>query len=169
MNMSDTPNQPLAGPSSVAFEEFGRLIGTQAALVAGFAFAGLTVISYDSSTPTRLVLAFSVACAVTIALELLALVGSGKLTIMEKRYQFGERLNRDHMTAAYLNLFGLLAFVTAVDLLVWIKFRPVSLIVTIIFGLMLLGAVIWDFKLERLERLERITKKYGNPDVVPDK
>jgi uncharacterized membrane protein YqjE len=95
-----------------------------------------------------------------MALELLALVGSGKLSIMEKRHQFGGRLNRDHMVAAYLNLFGLLAFVTAVNLLVWIKFRRVSLIVTIIFGLMLLGGVIWDF---RLERLERITAKYGKP------
>jgi hypothetical protein len=164
--MSDTPNQPLAGPSSVAFEEFGRQIGTQAALVAGFAFAGLTVISYDPSTPrTYLVSAFSIACAATIALELLALVGSGKLTIMEKRYRFGERLNRDHMAAAYLNLAGLVAFVIAVNFLVWIKFRPVSWIVTIIFGLMLLGGVIWDF---RLERLERITKKYGHPDLGPD-
>ena len=131
--------------------------------MAGFAFAGLTVISYDPSTPTYLVSAFSIACAATIALELLALVVSGKLTIMGKRHQFGEHLNGDNMAAAYLNLAGLLAFVTAVNLLVWIKFRPMSLIVTIIFGLMLLGAIIWHF------RLERITDKYGNRDVGQNK
>src|SRR5256885_13527025 len=115
--MSDTSNQPVAGPSSGAFEELNRQIGTQAALVAGFAFAGLTVISYDSSTPRSLVSAFGLACAATIAFELLALCGSGKLSIMGKRHQFGEELDGDNFTAACLNLAGLLAFVTAVSLL----------------------------------------------------
>jgi hypothetical protein len=108
------------------------------------------VISYDPSTPRSLVSAFVIACAATIALELLALCGSGKLNIMAKRHQFGERLNHHNLLAAYLNLFGLLAFATAVNLLVWIKFRPVSRIVTIVFGLMLLGAIIWNFTLERM-------------------
>ena len=152
--MSDTPNHP-AGPSSGAFEEFNRQTGTQAALVAGFAFAGLTVISYDPSTPSRLVSAFSVACAMTIALELLALCGSGKLTIMGKRHQFGERLNLNNMAAAYLNLGGLLAFVTAVNLLVWIKFRPVSMFVTIIFVSMILAAFFWNFRLDRITKAHR--------------
>ena len=79
--MSDTTNQTAAGPSSEAFEESNRLIGTQAALVAGFAFAGLTVISYDPPKSGSLALVFSLACAATIAFELLAMCGSGKLTI----------------------------------------------------------------------------------------
>ena len=155
MSMNDTPNQP-AGPSSLAFEESNRLIGTQAALVAGFAFAGLTVISYDPSTPRHLVSAFGIACAATIALELLALCGSGKLSIMGKRHQFGEHLIGNNLKAAYLNLFGLFAFVIAVNLLVWIKFSwPVSLSINIIFVLMLVGASIWNFRLERLTDAHR--------------
>ena len=151
--MSDTSNQPVAGPSSGAFEELNRQIGTQAALVAGFAFAGLTVISYDSSTPRSLVSAFGLACAATIALELVALCGSGKLSIMGKRHQFGDLLYRHNMAAAYLNLGGLLAFVIAVNLLVWIKLGwAMSLVVNFVFGSMLLGAAIWEYRLERLTR-----------------
>lgn len=154
-SMSDTTNQS-AGPSSGAFEASNRQIGTQAALVAGFAFAGLTVISYDPLTPRHLVSAFGIACATTIALELLALCGSGKLAIMGKRHQFGEDLNGNNLKAAYLNLFGLLAFVAAVNILVWIKFSwPVSLFVNIIFGLMLVVAAIWNSKLERLTDAHR--------------
>ena len=151
--MSDTSNQPVAGPGSGAFEELNRQIGTQAALVAGFAFAGLTVISYDSSTPRSLVSAFGLACAATIALELAALCGSGKLSIMGKRHQFGEGLYRHNMAAAYLNLAGLLAFVIAVNLLVWIKLGwAMSLFVNVVFGSMLVGAAIWNNRLERLTR-----------------
>ena len=149
--MSDTSNQPVVGPSSGAFEELNRQIGTQAALVAGFAFAGLTVISYDSSTPRSLVSAFGLACAATIALELVALCGSGKLSIMGKRHHFGERLYLHNMAAAYLNLGGLLAFVVAVNLLVWIKLGwAMSLFVNFVFMSMLLGAAIWNHRLERL-------------------
>jgi hypothetical protein len=151
--MSDTPNLPVAGPTSKAFEELNRQIGTQAALVAGFAFAGLTVISYEQTTSSRLALAFSLACAATIAFELLAMCGSGKLTIMGKRYQFGKRLDRHNMAAALLNLAGLLAFVTAVTLLVWIRFNPVRKIVVTVFGLMLLCAIIWYLRLDRLEKI----------------
>ena len=155
MSMNDTPNHS-AGPSSRAFEESNRLIGTQAALVAGFAFAGLTVISFDPSPPGRLVSAFGIACAVTIALELLALCGSGKLSIMGKRHQFGEHLTSNNLNAAYLNLFGLFAFVMAVNILAWIKFSwPVSLSINIIFGVMLVFASIWNFRLERLTRTHR--------------
>jgi hypothetical protein len=151
--MDDTSNQSVTDASSGAFEEFNRQIGTQAALVAGFAFAGLTVISYDSSTPRSLVSAFGLACAATIALELVALCGSGKLSIMGKRHQFGERLYRHNMAAAYLNLGGLLAFVTAVNLLVWIKLGwAMSLFINFIFVSMLLGAAIWNYRLERLTR-----------------
>jgi hypothetical protein len=151
--MSDTSNQPVPGPSSGAFEELNRQIGTQAALVAGFSFAGLTVISYDSSTPRSLVSAFGLACAATIVLELVALCGSGKLSIMGKRHQFGDRLYGHNMAAAYLNLFGLLAFVIAVNLLVRIKLGwAMSLFVHFVFGSMLLGAYIWNNRLERLTR-----------------
>ena len=155
MSMSDKSNHP-AGPGSGAFEEFNRQIGTQAALVAGFAFAGLTVISYDSSTPRSLVSAFGLACATTIALELVALCGSGKLSIMGKRHQLGERLYRHNMAAAYLNLGGLLAFVIAVNLLVWIKLGwAMSLFVNFIFVSMLLGAAIWHSTLERITDAHR--------------
>lgn len=150
--MSDKSNHP-AGPGSGAFEELNRQIGTQAALVAGFAFAGLTVISYEQSTSSHLSLFFSLACAATIAFELLAMCGSGKLTIMGKRYQFGERLNGHNMAAALLNLAGLLAFVTAVTLLVWIRFNPVRWIVLTIFVLMLLCAIIWYLRLDSLEKI----------------
>jgi hypothetical protein len=140
----------------MAFEESNRLIGTQAALVAGFAFAGLTVISYDPSTSRSLESAFSIACAATIALELLALCGSGKLSIMGKRHQFGQHLNSNNLRAAYLNLFGLLAFVIAVNLLVWIKFSwPVRVIVFMIFVWMVVDAIIWNRKLERLTQTHR--------------
>ena len=159
--MSDTSNQPVDGPSSGAFEELNRQIGTQAALVAGFAFAGLTVISYDSSAPRSLVSAFGLACAATITLELVALCGSGKLSIMEKRHRFGERLYLHHMAAAYLNLGGLLAFVVAVNLLVWIKLgRAMSLFVNFVFASMLVGAAIWNYRLERLtQRLSDVGQK----------
>src|SRR4029078_10658811 len=102
--MSDKSNQPEAVPRSGAFEELNRQIGTQAALVAGFAFAGLTVISYEQSTSSRLALAFSLSCAATIAFELLGMCGSGKLTIMGKRYVFAKRLDSHNMTAACFNL-----------------------------------------------------------------
>ena len=149
--MTNTSNQPVARRSSRAFEELNRQIGTQAALVAGFAFAGFTVISYDSSTPRSLVSAFGLACAATVALELVALCGSGKLSIMEKRHQFGDRLYNHHMAAAYLNLAGLLAFVLAVNLLVWIKLGlAMSLFVNFVFASMLVGAAIWEHKLEKL-------------------
>jgi hypothetical protein len=153
MSTSDTTNKPKAVPGPGAFEELNRQIGTQAALVAGFAFAGLTVISYDPPKSGSLALVFSLACAATIAFELLAMCGSGKLTIMGKRYQFGQRLDSHNMTAACLNLAGLLAFVTAVVLLVWIRFNPVRWIVLPVFGLMLLCAIIWYLKLDRLERI----------------
>jgi hypothetical protein len=155
--MTDTSNQNT-GPSSGAFEELNRQIGTQAALVAGFAFAGLTVISYDSSTPRSLVSAFGLACAATIALELVALCGSGKLSIMGKRHQFGEWLYSHNMAAAYLNLGGLLAFVVAVNLLVWIKLgRAMSLFVNFVFLVMVVGAAIWEHKLEKLtQRLTHV-------------
>jgi hypothetical protein len=156
--MSDTSNHS-ADLSSGAFEEFNRQIGTQAALVAGFAFAGLTVISYEPSTSRGLVSAFGIACAATIVFELLALCGSGKLSIMGKRYQFGKRLDRHNMVAALLNLFGLLAFVTAVNLLVWIKLGSrVSFSVNIVFGLMIVFAITWFLRLERIEKAERLKK-----------
>jgi hypothetical protein len=164
------PIEQPAGPSSLAFEESNRLIGTQAALVAGFAFAGLTVINYDPSTPRYLVSAFGIACAMTIALELLALCGSGKLSIMGKRHQFGEHLTGNNLKAAYLNLFGLLAFVLAVNILVWIKFGwPVRMIVLSIFGLMVVVAYIWHLKLERLtdahRDVEEITETVGQSPI----
>ena len=151
--MSDTSNQPVPGPSSGAFEELNRQIGIQAALVAGFAFAGLTVISYDSSTPRSVVSAFGLACAATIALELVALYGSGKLSYMDKRHQFGERLDRHKMAAAYVNMLGLMAFVTALNLLAWIKLgRAMSLFINFFSVSVLLGAFIWHTWLERLTR-----------------
>jgi L-asparagine transporter-like permease len=159
--MSDTSNQPVARPSSGAFEELNRQIGTQAALVAGFAFAGLTVISYDPPKSGSLALVFSLACGATIAFELLAMCGSGKLTIMGKRHQFGERLDWHNMAAAYFNLAGLLAFVTAVILLVWIRFNPVRWIVVSIFALMLLCAIIWYLRLDRLERIAAADSDVG--------
>ena len=68
---------------------------------------------------------------------------------MGKRHEFGEHLIGNNLKAAYLNLFGLFAFVIAVNLLVWIKLSwPVSLFVNIIFLLMLVGASIWNFRLE---------------------
>ena len=166
--MSDKSNH-LAGPSPGAFEELNRQIGTQAALVAGFAFAGLTVIS-DSSKSSRLVSAFGIACAATIVFELLALCGSGKLSIMGKRYQFGEQLDGDNWVAALLNLTGLLAFVTAVNLLVWIKLgRRVSLSVNIVFGSMIVAAFFWYLRLENLEKLKTLEKiAAANSDVKPN-
>jgi hypothetical protein len=163
MVMSDKSIHP-AGPGSGAFEELNRQIGTQAALVAGFAFAGLTVISYEPSTSRPLVSAFGLACAATIAFELLALCGSGKLSIMGKRHQFGEELDGDNMTAACLNLAGLLAFVTAVNLLVWIKLGwRMSLSVNVIFGSMVVVAFIWYLRLEDFERLKRIAAATHRP------
>jgi hypothetical protein len=159
MSISDKSNP--ARPSSGAFEELNRQIGTQAALVAGFAFAGLTVISFDPPKSGSLALVFSLACAATIAFELLAMCGSGKLTIMGKRYQFEERLDSHNMAAALLNLAGLLAFVSAVILLVWIRFNPVRWIVIGIFGLMLPCALIWYLKLERLEKIAAAQRDAG--------
>ena len=161
--MSDTPNQPIAGPNSGTFGELSQQIGTQAALVAGFAVAGLTVISYDSSTPRFLVSAFGLACAATIALELVALCGSGKLSIMGKRHQFGERLYRHNMAAAYLNLGGLLAFVLAVNLLVWIKLGWVMRVfVHLIFLSMVVGAAIWNSTLERITNAQMKAEQNSN-------
>jgi hypothetical protein len=160
MSITDKSNH-LARPSSGAFEELNRQIGTQAALVAGFAFAGLTVISFDPPKSGSLALVFSLACAATIAFELLAMCGSGKLTIMGKRYQFEERLDSHNMAAALLNLAGLLAFVSAVILLVWIRFNPVRWIVIGIFGLMLPCALIWYLKLERLEKIAAAQRDAG--------
>jgi len=161
MSMTDPPKQPLDVPSPGAFEELNRQIGIQAALVAGFAFAGLTVISYDPPKSGSLALVFSLACAATIAFELLAMCGSGKLTIMGKRYQFGERLDWHNMAAALLNLAGLLAFVAAVILLVWIRFNPVRWFVVAIFGLMLPCALIWYLRLERLEKIAAALRDVG--------
>jgi hypothetical protein len=87
--------------------------------------------------------------------------GSGKLTIMGKRYQFGERLDCHNMAAALLNLAGLLAFVTAVALLVWIRFNPVRWIVLTIFVLMLLCAIIWYLRLDRLEKIAAAHRDVG--------
>jgi hypothetical protein len=87
--------------------------------------------------------------------------GSGKLTIMGKRYQFEERLDSHNMAAALLNLAGLLAFVSAVILLVWIRFNPVRWMVIGIFGLMLPCALIWYLKLERLEKIAAAQRDAG--------
>jgi uncharacterized membrane protein YwzB len=55
------------------------------------------------------------------------------------------------MAAAYLNLCGLFAFVIAVNLLVWIKLgRAMSAFVNVVFISMVVGAAIWNYRLERL-------------------
>ena len=65
---------------SVEVEETARQVGTQSAIIAGFAFTGLTSISFETSS--LLISAFAIFTAATIALEPLALFISGLLLLM---------------------------------------------------------------------------------------
>jgi hypothetical protein len=114
-------------------EEIVRQVGTQSALLAGFSFAGLTAVTYDQATSTSLEIAFTISTSLAMALELVALFISGILTFVSKMESLdGDKWDKPFTLAWFSYLGGLLAFVSALSLLSWVKFRPAAIPVTAI-------------------------------------
>jgi hypothetical protein len=119
-------------------EEIYRQVSTQSALLAGFAFAGLTSVSYDAATPWGLTTAFGVCASVSITLELLALFTSGILIFASKAISLEDKFESEMMIAWLSYLGGLLTFLAALALIAWIKVRPAAIPIT---GIAILAAI----------------------------
>ena len=78
-------------PTSAAYEEeILRQVGIQSALLAGFAFTGLSAVTYDSSVSTGLTTAFGICTAISVALDLLAVFICGLLVFVAKATSIAE-------------------------------------------------------------------------------
>ncbi|MDP3030322.1 MAG: hypothetical protein Q8O04_12715 [Deltaproteobacteria bacterium] len=114
-------------------EEIVHQTGTQSALLAGFAFAGLTAITFDSTSSAALQVAFTIAASLATALEIIALFTSSILGSVAKMTTIEIHIFGHELLIAWLTyLVGLLAFIVALVLLAWIKIPPAGVPVTII-------------------------------------
>jgi hypothetical protein len=134
---------------SVEVEETARQVGTQSAIIAGFAFTGLTSISFE--TCSLLISAFATFTAATIAFELLALFISGLLLLMQKTHNGYERYMNEIIILWQCYTFGIISFVISVMLIAWIKFKTVAMLITGISVLALLVGVAINYKVMRVQ------------------
>jgi Mediator of CRAC channel activity len=116
-------------------DEFVRQTATQAALVAGFAFAILTTFTFDSATPYWRGQAFIICASLTICSELLAafiLATLGFVVKINSSDEMEDIFETEMNVAWGAYLVGFLAFLAALILLAWIKYRPAAAWVTLI-------------------------------------
>jgi Mediator of CRAC channel activity len=117
-----------------SLDEAIKQYGTQAALLAGFAFAGLTSVSYDSSSP-HLSVAFAICLSVTIALNLLVVFILGVVSYFLKAFA-SEKAVIEFAPIIFLgttsHVCGLVSFLISLILLSWLRFRAAALPITII-------------------------------------
>jgi hypothetical protein len=126
-------------------EEVVRQIGFQSALLAGFAFGGLTSVSNGPSFTPRLQFAFVVCTAGTVGLEMLALFVSGLLVFVSKLVSIEKGPLSALFVIAWMSyLSGMIGFEVAVSLLIWMKFRPAAPITTAIsaFTVLMMAATL---------------------------
>lgn len=148
-------------------------VSTQSAILAGFAFTSLTVVSFENSEGIAVQL-FGIFTSSSIVLELLALYTSGVLLYLERkprqRYlerfaknRYVERVEDDEekfantyekqifiLWLSYIT--GLVAFIFSVIFLAWIKLRPIKIVVTIISLASLLAMVYVSYSLSNARR-----------------
>ncbi len=132
---SDVSQPDSANKSTTLLDEFVKQTATQAALIAGFAFAILTTVSFDSSTPYRRGIAFVICASVTISAELLAafiLATLGFVVKINTSDQMDDIFQTEMNIAWVAYLLGLLSFLAALILMAWIRYRPVAVWITII-------------------------------------
>jgi hypothetical protein len=143
--MSNKNSSPSG--QGIGAQEFIRQFSTQAALLSGFAFAGLTAISYDPSSPHKLVTAFGVCASLSIAANLLALFMLGLISVMASQSGNYDAYDPEIMISWIAFIIGIATFLAAVTLIVWIKIRPAALPVTIVVILVGAAMVVSFFKI----------------------
>ena len=143
---SDTSAPDSANKNISLLDEFVKQTATQAALIAGFAFAILTTVSFDSSTPYCRGTAFVICASVTISAELLAafiLATLGFVVKINTSDQMGDIFQTEMNIAWAAYLVGLLSFLAALILLAWIRYTPVAVWITVIVLVaLILGVVV---------------------------
>jgi hypothetical protein len=143
------------------FDGFVKQTGTYATLVAGFAFAILAFVSYESSATRQLTTSFIVCVSTTIVLEILS---SFIFNILSLVTRVGVSDNPFETfwwqlkVAWYAYLLGLYIFLASLALLAWIKFKPAAVVVTVLVSIALvLGVVITASIVIKSNRLARET------------
>src|SRR5690242_1967703 len=93
-----------------AYHQYIKQIATQSTLLAGFAFAGLTAITFDPATPQLLVNAFWLAATIAIGCELLALFVAGILDYLAEVMAIEQQFRTELWIAWIAYVVGLFAF-----------------------------------------------------------
>jgi hypothetical protein len=129
---------------SALADELIKYVSTTSALLGGFAFAGLTAISYDVQVSKWLIIAFGVVTSLSIGLNLLAMFLAGIARFLEKgMHTDNESLFIDEFDAAWvISLFGLGTFLVSLVLLAWIKIRVAAIPITCVVVLIMIAMVI---------------------------
>lgn len=129
-------------------DEFVRQIGTQSALIAGFTFAILAFVPFDSSTPHYRGIAFVICAVLTVAFELFTafIVSSFGFVVKINFSDKSEDIFQFEMNLAYLAyLIGIISFLATLILLAWIKYPSVAVWVTVIIStIFVLGVAVFS-------------------------
>jgi hypothetical protein len=132
-------------------DEFIKQYSTQSALLAGFAFAALTAITYDVSTSKSLITAFALCSSLSIALELITLFILGVVGVSIRAGSHDDY--EPEIIVAYIAYFGgLLSFLAALALLAWVKVRPAAVPVT---GIVILAVIAMAVSFWRMTLMDR--------------
>jgi amino acid transporter len=123
---------PKPSGSNPLVDELIKQFSTQAALLAGFAFAGLTAISYDPLASRRLVVAFGIVASLSIVLQLLTLFLFGMVGVVVREDQNHDLYDPEITWAWICFLGGVACLLASIALLAWIKIRPAALPITCI-------------------------------------
>jgi uncharacterized membrane protein HdeD (DUF308 family) len=107
-------------------------LSVQASILAGFAFTGLTVVTYEVTTPPKLIVAFSICASIAITLELLALFISALVLFSGTSESMVNKYNIELVAAWVFYVLGLISFLAALILLSWLRVRPAAIPITVI-------------------------------------
>ena len=107
-------------------------LSVQSSILAGFAFTGLTVVTYEVTTPPKLIIAFSICASIAIILELLALFISGLVLFSATSGSMVDKYNSELLAAWAFYVLGLIALLAALILLGWLRVRPAAIPITAI-------------------------------------
>jgi len=120
-------------------EEVTRQLAILSGLIAGFAFAALTQVSFEATTCSGLKQAFILCASLAVLLELLAAFTAAIMTFVLKFRHFDELwLNMPFSVAGIAFSLGLVLVLVATVLVVWIKAAELGLIVSVAAGLVVL-------------------------------
>lgn len=128
-------------PQEIEVQERLSQVSTQAALIAGFAFAGLTLDSGEELSTARLLSIIFI--SLTMGLEILALCLAGFILPYLKSQPKLDVKWKKHYNACWFGyLIGLLCFLISLPLIVWTK----SPVLAIPVGIMTLVIIIFISK-----------------------